>query len=122
MSSNEPICEYDSNGNEIYYKDNDGYEWWYEYDSNGKLIHFKTSDGVECWWEYDSDGKCINIKDSSGYKRLLEYDSNGKCVYYKGSDDLEAWFWEGKPTTDPIKILLLKSELCSSKNAPLLET
>jgi YD repeat-containing protein len=92
MSSNEPIYEYDSNGNEIHYKDNDGYEWWCEYDSNGKLIHFKTSDGVEYWHEYDA---------------------NGNYIHFKNSDGFEEWFWEGKLTEDPIKILLLNSQLCS---------
>lgn len=32
------IREYDVHGNEIYYKNDDGYEGWYEYDSSGNLI------------------------------------------------------------------------------------
>ena len=48
------LYEYDSKGNEIHYKNSNGYEWWYEYDSNGKVIHFKDSNGDETWREYNS--------------------------------------------------------------------
>ena len=41
--------EYDSNGNEIHYKDNDGYEKWCKYDSNGNMIHYKDNEGFEQW-------------------------------------------------------------------------
>jgi hypothetical protein len=40
MSNNEPIREYDANGNMIYYKNSDGYEKWY--DSFGKEIDKPT--------------------------------------------------------------------------------
>jgi YD repeat-containing protein len=92
MSSNEPIREYDSNGREIHRKDSSGFEWWWEYDANGKLIHFKTSNGYEQWHEYDS---------------------NGNEIHYKVNNGFEAWYWEGEPTTDPVKILLLATQLHS---------
>jgi YD repeat-containing protein len=31
------LQEYDDNGNLIYRKNSNGYEWWNEYDENGKL-------------------------------------------------------------------------------------
>lgn len=34
--------EYDSNGNLIYYKSSNGYEYWKEYDSNNNCIHYKN--------------------------------------------------------------------------------
>ena len=92
MSSNQPVREYDANNNLIHVKDSDGRERWWEYDSNGKIIHFKDSDGWEQW---------------------REYDSNGKYIHFKNNDGLEGWYWEGKPTTDPIKILLLSSQIHS---------
>ena len=54
------LYEYDSNGNEIHFKNSNGYEWWYDYDSNGKLIHYKNSNGYETW--YDSNGNKITKK------------------------------------------------------------
>jgi YD repeat-containing protein len=67
------ITEYDSNGNEIHYKDSYGYEKWYEYDSNGNEIHYKSSDGCEWWYEYDSKGNQIHYKTSKGYECWYEY-------------------------------------------------
>jgi YD repeat-containing protein len=90
MSSKEPVSTYDPNGKCIYYKDSGGYEHWKEYDSNGKLIHYKNSSGYEEWWEFDSNGNQIHYKTSSGYER---------------------WYWEGKITKDPIKILILETQL-----------
>ena len=37
---------YDSNGNEIYYEDSDGYWAKRECDSNGKEIYFESSNGI----------------------------------------------------------------------------
>ena len=51
------IEEYDNNGNELHYKDNDGYEYWTEYDSNGNEIHSKDADSKEEWYEYEYDDK-----------------------------------------------------------------
>jgi YD repeat-containing protein len=92
MSSKEPISEYDSNGKVIHCKNSNGFEWWQEFDTNGNMIHYKDSSGYEYWCEYDSNGKEIHYKDNKGYER---------------------WYWEGKITKDPIKILLLASQLCS---------
>ena len=82
------LYEYDSNGNEIHYKNSNGYEWWSEYDINGKLIHFKNSTGCEEWYEYDSNGNEIHFKDSDGYERW--YDSKGNSITKEQFDKLQA--------------------------------
>ena len=38
---------YNTNGNEIYYEDSDGYWYKEEYDTNGNLIYRETSRGVK---------------------------------------------------------------------------
>ena len=58
------VYKYDENGNEIYHKDNDGYECWKEYDANGNKIHYKNRNGCEKWW--DSNGNCIHIRNNDG--------------------------------------------------------
>ena len=44
------VSKYDENGNEIHYKNTDGFEEWYEYDSNGKIIHSWNNRGVKEWY------------------------------------------------------------------------
>jgi hypothetical protein len=92
MSNNEPIYEYDSNGNCIYRKYGSGYEQWCEFDSKGNQIHYRNSDGYEEWWEYDF---------------------HGDEIHYKNNDGCEAWYWKGEPTKDPVKILLLSTQVHS---------
>ena len=58
----------DEKGNEIHYKDSNGYEYWKEYDENHNEIHYKTSDGYERWQEYDENGNEIHYKDSNGFE------------------------------------------------------
>ena len=74
------VIEYDRNGNEIHFKENDGYEYWCEYDSNGNLIHSQNSHGLEKWYEYDSNGNQIHYKDNDGEEYWHEYTywKNGK--------------------------------------------
>ena len=60
------VKKFDKNGNEIYFKSSDGYEFWHEYDENGNCIHFKNSDGYEQWFEYDTNENCIHCKDTDG--------------------------------------------------------
>ena len=47
---NVSVYKYDTNGNEIHYKDNRGYEDWSEYDAKGNLIHLKDNGGYEKWY------------------------------------------------------------------------
>ena len=62
------------------------------YDSNGNEIYYKYSTGLEQWWKYDSNGNLIRYKDSHGRVD---------------------WYWGGKWTKDPVKILLLASQIHS---------
>ena len=41
------IKEYDNRGNEIHFRDSDGYESWHEYDANNNMIHLRISNGKE---------------------------------------------------------------------------
>jgi hypothetical protein len=86
-----------------------------EYDTNGNLIHFKNSAGFEYWCEYDSNGNEIYRKysGSGGYEYWCEYDSNNNLIHYKNSDGGEEWHYEGKLTNDPVKILMLATQLYS---------
>jgi YD repeat-containing protein len=93
MSNNEPIFEYNDDGNCIYYKNSDGYEWWKEYDTNGNEIHCKDSHGNEQWSEYHPNGKLIHYKNSAKFEFWQEFDFNGKCIHYKNSTGFEEW-WE----------------------------
>jgi len=61
---------YDSNGNQLAFKDSDGY--WKEktYGSNGNLLTYKNSDGFWKEWTYDSNGKQLTVKDSNGVNEI----------------------------------------------------
>jgi hypothetical protein len=56
----------DSDGNEIYWEDSDGYWLKYEYDSEGNWIYSENSDGFWVKKEYDSEGKEIYYENSNG--------------------------------------------------------
>ena len=51
--------EFNTNGNIIYYKNSNGYEYWQEFDSNNNMIHYKNSIGCEQHYptEYYSNGQ-----------------------------------------------------------------
>jgi len=73
----------DSEGNEIYYEDSDGYWVKREYDSNGNLIY---------------------LEDSNGYWVKREYDSNGNVIYYENS---YGTIHDNRPKTDVQKAIEL---------------
>jgi len=96
----EEIIKKDKNGNIIYHKNSDGFEYWYEFDSNNNLIHSKNSDGFEYWYEFDSNNNCIHYKDSDGDECWREYDSNNNGIrklvlrdddYYLNDNLLKKW-------------------------------
>ena len=62
-----PYSEYDSNGNETYFENSDGWWWKGEYDSNGNPTYYETSDGDWSKREYDSNRKLIYSENSTGY-------------------------------------------------------
>jgi hypothetical protein len=84
-----------------------------EYDSNSNLIYYKGSNGFECWRKYDSNSNCIHYKGSSGHEWWQGFDSKGKCIYFKNNNGVESWYWGDKETSDPIKILLLATQVHS---------
>lgn len=77
---------YDSNGNEIYFENSDGYWAKYLYDSNGNEIYFEDSNGFWEKREFDSNGNVIYFETSNGYWSKREYDSNGNLIYFEKSD------------------------------------
>jgi YD repeat-containing protein len=87
----EELCEYDTNGNLIYSRTSDGFEWWSEYDDRGNEIHFRNSYGFESWYDYDDRGNEIHFRHSDGYEAWREYDENNKLISTrtKGEFDME---------------------------------
>ena len=78
---------YDSNGNELYQEEPDGYWYKWEYDSNDNLIYFENSYGDWSKNEYDSNGSEIYYENSIGYWYKREYDDNGNEIYHEDSED-----------------------------------
>jgi hypothetical protein len=56
----------DSNGNEIYYEDSDGYWVKREYNSKGNKIYYEDSKGYWAKSEFDSKGNLIYFENSNG--------------------------------------------------------
>jgi len=81
-----PFEIYDSNGNETYFEDSNGYWTKCEYDANGNETHYENSSGY--WWkcEYRANGKLTYYEDSNGYWWKREYDSNGNETYFEDSN------------------------------------
>jgi YD repeat-containing protein len=65
----EELREYDQNGNLIYCKDSDGFEWWRKYDGRGNIIYYCTSDGYgfEEWYDYDENNNLISTRTNREY-------------------------------------------------------
>ena len=57
---------YDTNGNETYYENSDGYWVKREYDNNNNEIYYENSNGYWIKIEYDSNGNVIYREDSDG--------------------------------------------------------
>jgi hypothetical protein len=83
-----PFTIKDSNGNEIYWENSDGYWRKSEYGSNGDVIYYEDSDGYWSKCEYDSNGDVIYYENSDGNWSKKEYDSNGDVIYYENSDGI----------------------------------
>ncbi len=60
---------YDTNGNVIYYENNNGDWYKYEYDTNGNEIYFERSDDYWYKKEYDDNGNVFYYENSDGYIR-----------------------------------------------------
>lgn len=108
---------FDSNGNVIYKKYNDGYEVIAEYDErnnciyenyfgryikktaydsyNRKVHEIYVTSGAEYWYEYttfeNGSLKTKVIKSNSGYIETREYDIFGKGIHWYDNFGYEAW-------------------------------
>jgi hypothetical protein len=72
---------YNTNGNEIYREDSDGYWIKREYNTNDNQIYFEDSDGNWKKREYDNNGNIIYYENSNGRWYKYEYDANGDEIY-----------------------------------------
>lgn len=75
--------EVDKNGNQIHYKDSNGFETWKEYDENNRMIHYKSSNGLEVFVEYSDTGKKVHHIDPTGYEYYDEYDKYDNLISHK---------------------------------------
>jgi hypothetical protein len=94
--SNGDLSLYDSNGNEIYYENSNGYWFKREYDTNGNRIYYETSDGFWSKYDYDSNNNHIYLENSTGYWFKREFDDNGNCIYYETSN---GYIFDNRPKT-----------------------
>ena len=77
---------YDSNGNEIYSENSNGFWTKREYDSNGNMLYSEGSNGFWTKSEYDSNGNMLYFENSNGYWYKYEFDSNGNEIYFENSN------------------------------------
>ena len=87
-----PFRIYNSNDNETYCEESNGYWWKREYDSNSNQTYFENSNGY--WtnyakYKYDADGNETHYENSDGFWSKREYDAKGKQVYYENSDGVK---------------------------------
>ena len=77
---------YDSNGNEIYFENSNGYWYKREYDSNGNIIYYENLEGYWYKHEYDTNGDEIYYEDSEGdiQDNRPKAKCNGKTVVIDG--------------------------------------
>jgi len=61
-----PFIIKDSNGNEIYHENSNGFWYKSKFDSNGNEIYFENSGGYWYKNEYNSNGNEIYYENSSG--------------------------------------------------------
>jgi len=76
---------YDSNGNQIYYEDSDGFWWKREYDDNENEIYYESHQGEWLRKEYDDNGIIIFYVNSFGEWYKKEYDEDGNRIHYQGN-------------------------------------
>ena len=77
---------YNSNGNKLTYKDSNDYWWESTYDSNNNQLTYKDSN--DYWWEstYDSNNNQLTHKNSNDYLSERTYDSNDNELTHKDSN------------------------------------
>ena len=84
---NKVIRKHDENGNEIYYKNSEGIEYWREYDENNNLVHYKSFVGYEYWWKFDKKFPIlITQQEFKQIERAKLYLNNKKCSRFEIMD------------------------------------
>jgi YD repeat-containing protein len=68
------------------------YEEWYEYDSNGNEIIYRNSGGLSVFKKYDKFNNLILETDIFGYEKVYEYDVNNNVIHSKETSGLEIWY------------------------------
>ncbi len=94
----------DSEGNQIYFENSNGYWSKSEWDSKGKEIYWETSYGAWTKREYDSNGNNTYYENSDGYWAKRKYDSKGNLIYLENSNGVIA---DNRPKTDVQKAIEL---------------
>ena len=84
---------YDENGNQLTYKNSNGY--WHKYtrdDKNGNKLTYKDSDGYWSEYTYDKKGNVLTFKGSDGFWEEYTYDKKGNELTYKNSNGIKRVF------------------------------
>ena len=79
---------YDSNGNEIYLENSEGFWIKKEYDEYGYLNYYEDSTGFWYKREYDFKGNNLYSENSNGNWVKREFDSNGNEIYFEDSNGI----------------------------------
>ena len=77
---------YDTDGNEIYFEDSNGFWYKQEFDVNGNKIYYENSYGYWVKRDYDSNGNKIYYENSNGtiIDKRPKASCNGKVVEIDG--------------------------------------
>ena len=106
---------YDAHGNELTYKDSNGY--WSERtrDAHGRVLTYKNSYGY--WSEYtrDAQGRELTCKDSNGYWSEHTYDAQGGVLTYKDSDGDWSGFSNEEIDKERARLKQVRKQLKRSK-------
>lgn len=78
--------EYDENGNETCYSDNQGYSEWSTYDSNNNLIETVDSDGFHQFFKYDEHNNLIYQNNDDNEYFIYTYDERNRRIKTEGED------------------------------------
>ena len=60
---------YNRNGNQLTFKNSNGYNWEKTFNLNGRELTFKNSDGDSYEYTYDENGRELTYKHSNGISR-----------------------------------------------------
>lgn len=78
--------EYDENGNETCYADNQGYSEWSTYDSNNNLIEIVDSYGFHQFFKYDEHNNLIYQNNDDNEYYTYTYDEKNRCIKTEGEN------------------------------------